>query len=147
MSGLGGLIALTTLPQKFALGGGAVVLAAALTFNVVQLIENRSLSHDKTELTARIDDPSTGYVVRLSQARTNVEQCKAAVDTQNVKTRDLSKASSATVAAVQRQYDVEHAGRLRAESAAAVILARQPRGNTLAERVSDVDAQILGDLK
>lgn len=147
MSGLGSLISLTTLPQKLMLGGVGVTLVAAIGCNAVQMIENRNLSHDKEALTLRIEDPATGYIVRLNQVKSNVVVCKAAVERQTTALKAQGQRDAATIATVQHRYDVEHVARGKAESAAAVILAHKPAGNTEAERMADVDKQILGDLK
>lgn len=144
---MGAFGSLLSLPQKIALGGVGAALVAALSFNVVQLVENRHLARDNTVLAAQINDPQTGYVVKLAQARTNVATCATAVERQNVIVREQSAKGATAVAAVQKRYDTEHAARVRAESAAAAFLARKPRGATLADRVKDVDAQILEDLK
>lgn len=147
MSGFVSVLSLTTLPQKLLLGALAAALAVAGTYNVVQTIENRQLSAENGKLDKRINDPKTGYVVTLTQAEANVGVCTAAIGRQNDAIEAVSSKSVAAVAAVQARYDVEHAARVRAENSSAAFLAREPRGATLAERVTDVDAQILGDLK
>lgn len=147
MSGAGTLLGLTTLPQKLLLGGLGLALAAAGAFNVVQAVENRRLVADKAELDTRINDPVTGYVVRLTQATTNTSTCKAAIARQNTAIRTQSEKDAATIAAVQARYDAEHRALVSAEKSAAAFLARKPQGATLTDRVTDVDAQILGDLK
>lgn len=147
MSALGSLLKLTSLPQKLMLGGGAVLFAGALVFNIAQLVENRHLSKQNTSLEARINDPATGYVVKLAQARTNSATCTAAITRQNDSIKRQSTKDAAATAAVQRRYDAEHKLRVRAENSAAAFLAREPKGDTATERMLDVDAQILGDLK
>ncbi len=147
MSIVGDLLKVSTIPQRIMLGGAAAALIATSGFSVVQAIENRHLSKQVTQLDGRINDPRNGYVVRLSQAETNTATCTTAIGRQNTAIRDLGKRDAAAVAAVQARYDTEHAERVRAESSAAAFLAHKPQGASLTDRVSDVDAQILGDLK
>ncbi len=147
MSGLRAALALTTLPQKLLLGALGAALLATGTYNVAQSIENRRLSAENTKLDTRINDPKSGYVVRLTQAVTNTGTCTAAIARQNDAIRTQSAKDSATIAAVQARYDAEHAARVRAEKSAAAFLARKPQGATITDRVADVDAQILGDMK
>lgn len=147
MSIVGDALKLTTLPQRFMLGGLGVALLAAGTFNVVQAIENRHLSSENTRLDTRINDPKTGYVVRVTQAETNVATCSTTITRQTNAIKLQGQQDAAIIAAVQKRYDVEHASRVRAENSAAAFLAHKPQGATLQDRVLDVDAQILGDLK
>lgn len=147
MSIIGDALKLTTIPQRLLLGGLAVSLLAAGTYNVVQAIENGRLSAENGKLDTRINDPKTGYVVRLTQARTNTTTCTMSLSKQTQAIKDLGTKHAAEQARSQARYDAEYAARTRAEKSAAALLARKPQGATLQERVLDVDAQILGDLK
>lgn len=147
MSIVGDLLKVSTIPQRIMLGGAAVALVAATGYNVVQAIDNRHLSKQVTQLDGRINDPRTGYVVRLSQAETNTAACTTAVGRQTAAIKAQGQRDAATLAASQARYDREHTARVKAENSAATILAHKPQGATVADRVADVDAQILGDLK
>ena len=138
---------LTGLPQKIALGVGGAALLALGAHDVVQMVKVHRLTTVNAKLDTSIHDPKTGYIVKLTQAETNTGVCEAAIGRQNTAIRAQGTRDAATVAAVQVRYDAEHAARERAEQSAAVILAHKPQGATVADRVNDVDAQILGDLK
>lgn len=147
MSVITSALALTTMPQKLMMCGLGITLFAAGTYNVIQAAENHHLSKEKKNLEALILDPKTGYVVKLTQAETNSETCKAAVIVQTAAIKSQGVKDARAIAAVQARYDTEHVARVRAENSAAAFLAHKPQGVTLQDRVLDVDAQILGDLK
>lgn len=147
MSGFASVLSLTTVPQKLMLGGLGAALLVAGTYNVMQAVENRHLSAENTKLDTRINDPKTGYVVKLTQAETNTTTCTAAIGRQNAAIRAQSDRDAATIAAIQARYDAEHTTRVKAENSAAAFLAHKPQGSTLQDRVLDVDALILGDMK
>lgn len=147
MSIIGDLIKITNWPQRLMIGGLAAAALAATTYNVVQVIENRHLSSVNKKLNAAIEDPKTGYIVRLSQAQTNTATCTTAIGRQNKAITELATSRQAAVDDAARKYAVERRARLQAERDVGAFLAHEPKGDTVAERIADVDAQILEDLK
>lgn len=147
MSGVMDILNLTTIPQKIGLAVGGVALLASVSFNIAHMAEINTLTREKAKLETSLNDPKTGYVVRLSQAKTNSVQCESSLDTQNTNFKNLSNSSTTKIVALQAQIDTEHAKRVAAEKSAAVFLARKPQGNTDAEKMADVDRQVLEDLK
>jgi hypothetical protein len=147
MSIIGDGLKLSGVPQKLLLGGMGIALVGIGGLSVHQAVENRRLTSENVKLDTSISDPNTGFVVRLTQARTNTVACTAAIERQTTALKAQSTRDAASIAASQRRYDIEHTARLRAEQSAQVILAHKPQGATLQARVLDVDAQILGDLK
>lgn len=137
----------TGIPQKVAL---VLAGAVALTMGGIaggEWWENRTLTAANVKLDTAINDPKTGYVVRLTQAEGNTATCTAAIGRQNTAIKAQSARDAATVAAVQARYDSEHVARVTAENAAAAFMAVKPKGATLVDRVSDVDRRIVGELK
>lgn len=148
MSILTGLIGTVTgLKWKIGTVVAGVGLLAASGALVVAHINEAALTKQNLALDARIDDPKTGYIVRLAQADTNTTTCKSAVLQRDAVIQKQSADSLANNAAIQARFDTEHAARIVAERQVGAFLAHKPTGATVQDRVMDVDAQILGDLK
>lgn len=145
--GLFDLLKLTSIPQRIGLAIGGAALLGSVAFNIAHVVEINTLTHDKQALDDRINNQKTGYVVRLSQAQTNNTTCESSLRTQNTNFENLSRSSATKITALQTQYDAEHAQRIKAERSAAAFLAHKPQGSTDAEKVADVDRQVLEDLK
>lgn len=126
------------IPISWIVGGvSTAALAVALFFSHAEV---RDL-HDQ------IENPKTGYVVRLSQAETNVTICRGDLDTQNARWQAKSDADEARIATATRAYESNRAATEAANRAVGAFLAHRPSGATLLERYESVDAQVLGDLK
>lgn len=97
-------------------------------------------------LTKRIEDPKTGYVVKLAQAETNSVTCAATIADQNESTQKFSQQSEAALQEAAANYAAEHAQRVAAERQIGTIMSATPAGNTVCQRVESVDTQIMKDL-
>lgn len=132
---------------KLAAGGAvAVTLGLAATLVVVK-IDNNQLANLNAQLDARINDPSTGYVARLAQATTNVETLKAALVEQNTVYQRKSDADAARLRETEAKLAVALIERAKIQKQVNAFLAIKPRGNTLEDRVLDVDTRLLEMLK
>ena len=126
-----------------AVGIACAILIALLTYAG---IENRGLAAARTELASRINDPKTGYVVRLAQAQTNVETLKVALETQRASFQTESARQNVALRASEERLAVAQAQTRTMETKLARFLATAPQGATLEERVRDIDQRILSEL-
>ena len=138
---------LTGIKWKIISGAAGIALLVAGFFLVVAQVENRHLVKKNVRLEEMINDPYTGYIVKLTQANTNVETLKLAVETQNKKLRQQAEESARTLADLKATVARVQNDNARLRAASAKILNGKPRGNTLAERVTDVDNRLLETLK
>lgn len=139
--------ALVSAPWKLAtVGTGIVTLALAGTLAVVKL-ENHQITKLNEKLDARINDPSTGYAARLAQANTNVETLKVQLAEQNDAFQKKSDADTAKLRDTEAKLTAALAARDKIQRQVDAFLAIKPRGNTLEERVLDVDGRLLEILK
>lgn len=128
---------------KITTAGVGLVCLILTALLMTSAFENRSLTKQRTELSNRINDPVTGYVVRLAQAQTNVETLKVALNTQRQSFETESAKQNAALAASEQRY-----AKARSETAAMQVrlnrfLATKPQGSTLEDRVRDIDARMM----
>ncbi|WP_242136997.1 hypothetical protein [Sphingomonas sp. TREG-RG-20F-R18-01] len=145
MSGI--LDILTGWKWKIAVGAGGLVLAAAAFFLLQAQLENRHLTKQVTQLEGRINDRTTGYVAQLAQATTNVKQLSVALDTQNEKLKTQAAQSGAELARLNAQISVIQHDNLRLKANSASLMNHDIKGDTLEQRVGDVDRALLETLK
>lgn len=137
-------------PWKIATLGAGVVAAILGFLLFTSHLENKSLVAERDRLVLRIEDPKTGFIARLTQANANVVTLQGAVKSQNEKI---------AAAGVKAEADRQQLERLRKELALAQaetakmqtrlnqFMATKPQGNSLSERITDIDGRILKDLK
>lgn len=131
-----------------AAGIGAVVILAVASFFLFQAqMQNRSLTKLNTQLDARINNPATGYVAQLAQANTNVATLKTAVERQNVTIRTNAATADRKLAALNVALAGAERRNVGLRADAARILATPPKGNTLEQRVLDIDKRVLETLE
>lgn len=128
------------------LGAAAVALSlgVALAF---QLGDKARITAERGALHRAINDPDTGYVVRLNTCRTTAASLEQAIEDQNARVRAQAEESARRVAAAEAAV-----GRARAETEAAnarvaAFLSAAPQGATVCERVEDVDRRFLEMLR
>lgn len=138
---------LTGMKWKIISGAAGIALLVAGFFLVVAQVENRYLVKKNVRLEELINDPDTGYIAQLAQANTNVETLTLAVETQNTKLRQQAEESARTLADLKATVARVQNDNARLRTASAKILNGKPRGNTLVERVTDVDNRLLETLK
>jgi hypothetical protein len=124
---------------KFATGGAALVAIVLSALLMSSYFENRDLVSQRDSLSKSISDPKTGYVAQLAQARTNVATLEVAVERQSAAYDELSKASTARLAATRAELAKAQAATKVMERKLAGFMATGPKGATLSERIQDID--------
>jgi len=137
--------------SKFAwqIGASAAAVALLVTsgFLIAAQVENHRVAELNRALDDRISNPSTGYVVKLAQAQTNTIQVKTALERQVADLRAKAAADAARLAATEARLQAAQRETAKARRDAAAMLARPPQGDTLEQRVLDVDGRLLEQLK
>lgn len=128
---------------KIATGGAAILAVILSSFLLSKTLENRDLTSQRNKLSQQINDPKTGYVAQLAQARTNEEQLKTAVARQNVAYAELSRTSAARIADSERRLAIAQSATRTLERKLNGFLATGPKGTTLEDRVRDIDDRAL----
>lgn len=131
---------------KIATGGAAVLSAILSVLLGIVYMQNRDLTHQRSELSKSIYDPVDGYVTRLAQANTNVETLKAVISEQNVAYENLSRASEAKLRAAEAQLAKIQSENKAIEKKLQGFLTTKPQGATLEERIQDIDRRAMLEL-
>lgn len=130
------------------IGGAAGVALVVMTGMLVRsYVEKRSLIETNTELDRQINDPKTGFRVVLATEQANRANVEAGLERQNAALKTEAAATRVRLTTATRNLEAAQLRTLAAERQVAVLLATPPKGDTVAERVSDVDARVLEDLK
>lgn len=124
---------------KIATGAAAVVALLLGILLTTSYMQNRDLTRQRDGLSVAINDPATGYIAQLAQARTNVETLKVAVEQQNAAYDKLSVESQAALRLAQARLAAAQAETRALERKVASFLATKPQGATLEDRVRDID--------
>jgi len=124
---------------KVATAGAAVIAAVLMVMLGVSYMQNRDLTAQRQALSSAINDPVTGYVAQLAQARTNVKTLEVRVAQQNEAIDKLSAESAARLATSRRELAAAQAQTRTMERKLAGFLATKPQGATLEARVRDID--------
>ncbi len=131
--------------------GGAIVAMIAsvvlLGFLIKLNYDNKSISKERDKLTQAIQDPVTGYIARLNTSRNNVMILTEAVRKQNSEFTRQSKASQAELTRLKAELKIAQAETAVYQRRVQALLGKPIEGKTLVERIEDVDARILKDLK
>lgn len=136
----------------FSLWKGGAVLAAIISvvlagFLAKTTYDKNQIEDQRAKLEQKITDPVTGYIARLRTSENNVITLKAAVERQNTIYRQQSEASAKELNRLRAELRVAQAERVALQARVNGLLRKPIVGNTLEERVLDVDKQILEDLK
>lgn len=142
--------ALLGAPWKLATIGAGIVAATLGFLLFMSNMEKASLNEQKAELTDRIENPRTGYVARLAQANANVVELRTSIERQNTVIRQREGEARQAQAELERLR-----GELRTAQANSAelrqrlqrFMATRPQGDSLTERVNDIDRRVLEDLK
>jgi len=138
---------LTSLKWQLIGGAAGVALLTVSGLWVYATIDNRHLTKVNRDLTAEIEAPVTGFRARLATETVNRANLEASLERQNAEWQRQSAAGAATLADTTRRLAIAQKATRRAEGKVAVLLASPPKGNTLAERLADVDARVLESLE
>lgn len=128
---------------KGATAGATVIAVVLIGLLISSYFVNRDISRQRDALSAQINDPTTGYVAQLAQARTNVETLKVEVQRQNAAIDQLSQDSQRRLAEAERRLAAAQAYATRVERQLAGFLATGPSGATLEDRVRDIDERAM----
>lgn len=145
------MIAAKLFLSKFAwqIGGVAagVLLLVASGFLIAAQVENSRVTELNRALDDKITNPTTGYVVKLAQAQTNVITVKTALERQVSDLKASAERDRLRLAATEARLQAAQRESAQARRDAAKILATPPQGDTPVERYDDVDARLLEQLK
>lgn len=108
-------------------------------FLIHSYFDNRSLTNQRNALSKEINDPKTGYVAQLFQARTNVSTLRVAIDEQNKAYHTLSEASKKALADSERRLAEAQKRTKLAEQRVSRFMATGPKGDSLEDRIRDID--------
>lgn len=127
--------------------GAAVGLLLVSGLLISASVENRRISAVNRALDDRISNPRTGYVVRLAQSETNAKTLQTGLERQVTALRVKAEADAAKLAETERLLALAQADSRVARRRAADLTARAPVGETLEQRVLDVDGKVLESLR
>jgi hypothetical protein len=102
---------------------------------------------DVADLTSQINDPKTGYIVRLSQSEANTTTLKAAIDDANAKVDALAAESAQKIAEAQVQVEAARGETVAATVRATQILDFKPTSTDACKALGEVDKQFTESLK
>ena len=135
-----------SLIWKAATGLAVAAVVALSIMLVIAQRESADLLVQRNELQKQINDPQVGLVARLQQSQQNVATLRTSFERQIVVMRERAEADRVALENTRRQVVAANARAAAAERAAQRFAARPIRGNTLEERVRDVDARIMEEL-
>lgn len=124
-----------------AIGAGAAAIGLAVALGVTTLQKNAAVKR-ADGLYAEIHAPVSGYKARLTNCEGNERRLDKALADQNTAIADLRKTSDAKIAEAQRGFLAAQREAASARNAADRLAGAVPVGNTVCERLLDVDAMI-----
>lgn len=126
---------------------GAVLVSLVIGFFLISTtMENRQIGKERDKLALSINDPKTGYIARLTQARANVAELENAIVVQNTTFKKQSEEARLSMEKLKKELAAAQRRSLEAERRLAVFMSTKPQGATLEDRVNDIDRRILKDL-
>lgn len=128
---------------KIATGGAVILSLVLMSLLLSATFTNKDLTKQRNEMAQSINDPKTGYVALLSQARTNVATLRTQLEVQNVAIDKMSKESAAKLAESRRQLVLAQTKTAAMERQLGRFLATKPVGDTLEARIRDIDARAM----
>ena len=140
------LKSLFSTPWKLATIGAGILSLVLVSLLMASGFENRDLTRQRTELANRINDPKTGFVVRLAQAQTNVETLKVALETQRASFKKESDKQNLALRASEQRLATAQRETRAMEVKLQRFLATKPQGDTLEDRVRDIDERAMTEL-
>lgn len=129
----------------------ATILAGVVSLSLVAFLiaanfENRDLMSQRQALAQSINDPKTGYIAQLSQARTNVETLKVAIDEQRKRFQAEAVKNNASLRAAEQRLAVAQAQTKDMEVRLNRFLSTAPKGDTPEEQLRDIDRRGLEEM-
>ena len=124
---------------KLATGAAGVLSVVLSGMLIVASLENRQIAKHRDELITAIQDPHTGYAARLAQSNTNIATLTEAIKTQNSELDKLSSKSMAMRLHSEQQLALLATENSKLQKSLAKFLDTVPSGNTVCEKLEDVD--------
>jgi glycosyltransferase A (GT-A) superfamily protein (DUF2064 family) len=131
---------------KVATAGIGIVSLVLVSLLMSSYFENRDLLSQRTALMQTINDPVTGYVAKLAQARTNVATLTKSLDHQKKSFQALEATSNTKLKASEAQLAAAQAKTKSMEVRLNSFLATKPQGATPGARIRDIDERGLKEM-
>lgn len=123
---------------------GAVALNLVIGFFMISAqIERDAVEKQRDQLQLAINDPVTGYVARLTTAQNNVATLKKEVERQNETIRNNAALAAERLARTKAELALAQRESSRLQKQVDAFLAQKIEGDTLEERVLDVDRRAM----
>lgn len=132
-------------PWKLATGGIAALTLVLSGLLVSTYFENRNLIAQSKALSREINDPKTGYVVRLAQQSTNVETLKAELNSQRESFQIKEAERNAVLAETTRKLEAAQANTRKMQVQLDRFMSTKPQGATLEDRIRDIDERAMSE--
>lgn len=132
--------------QFGAITASAAAVVCATGWGVTTL-QKRSAEKLVAELRDDVENPVSGYVVRLASCQGNLMAMNVALDSQNTAIEQLHKDSDARIAQAEAGLAAAQRSAADARYRAERLAGAQISGNTVCERVEDADRQVLEMLR
>lgn len=127
---------------------GASLLALTLGIALIfQMGETRSAEQQRDTLSDQINNEETGFVVRLDRCRSNNATLKTAIEDQNDAIEQLTTETEARLTASEAAVSNAEQRAAAAEDRAWRLRHTQPQGETMCDRVIEVDEMVLESLQ
>jgi uncharacterized protein involved in exopolysaccharide biosynthesis len=131
---------------KAATGAAGVLALVLATLAMTTYFENRSITKQRNELSAQINDPVNGYIAQLTRLKQDNAELHASLDDQSAEVRRLSEESQRRLDAAQAQLAAALRDQRRLEGKLAGFMATGPQGSSFEERVRDIDTRVMEEL-
>lgn len=131
---------------KVATAAAGVVSLVLIALLLAANVENRNLMKQRTELSKQINDPETGFVARLTQARTNEAQLRVAIERQRQTFQAAAEQNNARLVETERQLAAAQVQTRQMETRLRSFLSTAPQGSTAEEQISDIDSRGLEEM-
>lgn len=129
--------------KYIALGAGLLMIALLIASH----LQTVDLRHQRDSLNQSINDPQTGYVVRLAQAHTNTAQLETAIQHQTIVMRQVAADSARALASTRQALNAANARADSLEHRAHSVSATPPAGGSLEAQITDIDNRVLADIR
>lgn len=146
MSGVPKFPSITGSLWKFATIGAGVVSLILVSLLLASYFENRNLQGQNTALTAQINDPTTGYVAQLAQARTNVSQLQTTITTMRVRFQTQADENNVKLVQTERLLAAAQAQTRTMQERLNHFLSTGPQGTTTIDQYNDINDRITAEL-
>lgn len=131
---------------KIATGIVGVISLGLIAALIATNFETQSLMKQRDALSAQINDPVTGYVAQLSQARTNVAQLTKAIEVEKASFQKLEKESNVRLQQTEKELAAAQVRTRDMQRRLNSFMATGPKGDTPLDRIRDIDTRGLSEM-